>query len=140
MRQRQRTSPETLEKKTLLEKLPPLKEEGGEAEGGVLARLRLGAPLVTFGGDRFVLRGAKVDGPAGAIALLRSALPWWLAQGIWLPALAGAATRSSVSPAPAPSARSNIQTPSTESTCTVSDASASWTKTRRFASRCLGRA
>jgi selenocysteine-specific elongation factor len=41
--------------------------EGSDEKHGVLARLRLGAPLVTFGGDRFVLRGAKVDGPAGAV-------------------------------------------------------------------------
>jgi selenocysteine-specific elongation factor len=36
------------------------------AEGG-LARLRLTAPIVALGGDRFVLRGARVDGPAGAV-------------------------------------------------------------------------
>jgi len=35
-------------------------------EGG-LARLRLVEPLVAAGGDRFVLRGANVDGPAGAV-------------------------------------------------------------------------
>jgi selenocysteine-specific elongation factor len=35
-------------------------------EGG-LARLRLTAPIVALGGDRFVLRGARVDGPAGAV-------------------------------------------------------------------------
>jgi selenocysteine-specific elongation factor len=31
------------------------------------ARLRLTAPIVALGGDRFVLRGANVDGPAGAV-------------------------------------------------------------------------
>lgn len=36
-------------------------------EGG-LARLRLTEPIVTLGGDRFVLRGANVDGPAGAVS------------------------------------------------------------------------
>jgi len=35
-------------------------------EGG-LARLRLAEPLVALGGDRFVLRGANIDGPAGAV-------------------------------------------------------------------------
>ncbi len=37
------------------------------AADGMLARLRLGSPLVAFGADRFVLRGAKVDGPVGAV-------------------------------------------------------------------------
>ncbi|MSP25377.1 MAG: selenocysteine-specific translation elongation factor [Myxococcales bacterium] len=32
-----------------------------------LVRLRLATPLVVVGGDRFVLRGAEVDGPAGAV-------------------------------------------------------------------------
>jgi selenocysteine-specific elongation factor len=32
-----------------------------------LARLRLGRPLPVLGGDRFVLRGADVSGPAGAV-------------------------------------------------------------------------
>lgn len=32
-----------------------------------LARLLLATPLVALGGDRFVLRGAEVDGPAGAV-------------------------------------------------------------------------
>ncbi|MEJ7729694.1 MAG: SelB C-terminal domain-containing protein [Polyangiaceae bacterium] len=32
-----------------------------------LARLRLGRPLPVVGGDRFVLRGADVNGPAGAV-------------------------------------------------------------------------
>ena len=32
-----------------------------------LVRLRLHTPLVVFGGDRFVLRGALVDGPTGAV-------------------------------------------------------------------------
>ncbi len=36
-------------------------------EAGGLARLRLTTPLVCLGGDRFVLRGARVDGPAGAV-------------------------------------------------------------------------
>ena len=40
--------------------------EGNELSAG-LARLRLTAPLVALGGDRFVLRGANVDGPAGAV-------------------------------------------------------------------------
>ncbi|MEP7124182.1 MAG: selenocysteine-specific translation elongation factor [Byssovorax sp.] len=30
-------------------------------------RLRLGEPVVVLGGDRFVLRGSDVDGPAGAV-------------------------------------------------------------------------
>jgi len=38
-----------------------LLEEGG------LARLRLNTPLIALGGDRFVLRGARVDGPTGAV-------------------------------------------------------------------------
>lgn len=38
-----------------------------ELRDGGLARLRLGEPLVVRGGDRFVLRGANVDGPAGAV-------------------------------------------------------------------------
>jgi selenocysteine-specific elongation factor len=50
-----------------------LREGVGEvptaAEKGatVLARLRLTAPMVVLGGDRFVLRGSDVDGPAGAV-------------------------------------------------------------------------
>jgi selenocysteine-specific elongation factor len=40
--------------------------EGEELREG-LARLRLTAPLLALGGDRFVLRGANVDGPAGAV-------------------------------------------------------------------------
>lgn len=42
----------------------------GEAvEGEVIrfVRLRLAQPLVVFGGDRFVLRGSDIDGPAGAV-------------------------------------------------------------------------
>ncbi len=35
--------------------------------GPVFVRLRLATPLVIFGGDRFVLRGADTDGPAGAV-------------------------------------------------------------------------
>src|SRR5690606_24321263 len=34
---------------------------------GELARLRLATPLVVFGGDRFVLRGGRIDGPSGAV-------------------------------------------------------------------------
>jgi selenocysteine-specific elongation factor len=37
------------------------------AKGQVLARLRLSKPMVVLGGDRFVLRGSDVDGPAGAV-------------------------------------------------------------------------
>lgn len=38
------------------------------AAGGVaLARLRLASPMVVLGGDRFVMRGSDVDGPAGAV-------------------------------------------------------------------------
>ena len=33
----------------------------------VLARLRLHRPMVAIGGDRFVLRGSDVEGPAGAV-------------------------------------------------------------------------
>jgi selenocysteine-specific elongation factor len=36
-------------------------------DGRGFARLRLGAPLVAVGGDRFVLRGSDIDGPAGAV-------------------------------------------------------------------------
>jgi selenocysteine-specific elongation factor len=36
-------------------------------EGVFLARLRLREPVVAVGGDRFVLRGSDVDGPAGAV-------------------------------------------------------------------------
>jgi selenocysteine-specific elongation factor len=40
----------------------------GEAtEGCPVARLRLTKPLVVAGGDRFVLRGSDVEGPAGAV-------------------------------------------------------------------------
>ncbi len=46
-------------------KIQPLAE--GATDQGVFARLRLTTPLVAFGGDRYVLRGAKVDGPAGAV-------------------------------------------------------------------------
>jgi selenocysteine-specific elongation factor len=38
-----------------------------ELTGGGLVRLRLAAPLVVLGGDRFVLRGAHVDSPVGAV-------------------------------------------------------------------------
>ena len=38
------------------------------AKGSVVsARLRLATPMVVLGGDRFVLRGSDVDGPAGAV-------------------------------------------------------------------------
>jgi selenocysteine-specific elongation factor len=38
------------------------------AKGTVaVARLRLAKPMVVLGGDRFVLRGSDVDGPAGAV-------------------------------------------------------------------------
>jgi selenocysteine-specific elongation factor len=33
----------------------------------VLARLRLSRPVIVVGGDRFVLRGSDVEGPAGAV-------------------------------------------------------------------------
>ncbi|MFT3768954.1 MAG: selenocysteine-specific translation elongation factor [Minicystis sp.] len=44
-------------------------EAASEAAKGtvVLARLRLSTPMVVLGGDRFVLRGSDVDGPAGAV-------------------------------------------------------------------------
>jgi selenocysteine-specific elongation factor len=43
--------------------------EGTEANADreTVARLRLGDPLVAIGGDRFVLRGSDVEGPAGAV-------------------------------------------------------------------------
>jgi selenocysteine-specific elongation factor len=51
-----------------------LREPGAEAPADVapkgsvvLARLRLSQPMVVLGGDRFVLRGSDVDGPAGAV-------------------------------------------------------------------------
>ena len=47
-------------------KVQPVGHTDVVEEGG-LARLRLRTPLVTLGGDRFVLRGARVDGPAGAV-------------------------------------------------------------------------
>jgi len=47
-------------------RLQPVAKVEQLAEGG-LARLRLTQPLVTVGGDRFVLRGARVDGPTGAV-------------------------------------------------------------------------
>jgi selenocysteine-specific elongation factor len=47
----------------------PDHEAATEAAKGsvVLARLRLAHPMVVLGGDRFVLRGSDVDGPAGAV-------------------------------------------------------------------------
>lgn len=47
-------------------RIQPVDKTDVLSEGG-LARLRLTAPLVCLGGDRFVLRGARVDGPAGAV-------------------------------------------------------------------------
>ena len=51
-----------------------LRDPGGKeapaeaaAKTEVLARLRLSKPMVVLGGDRFVLRGSDVDGPAGAV-------------------------------------------------------------------------
>ncbi len=41
--------------------------DGDALLSGGLARLRLTEPLVALGGDRFVLRGPNVDGPAGAV-------------------------------------------------------------------------
>jgi selenocysteine-specific elongation factor len=52
---------------------PPAEGEAPEGEGEgapageVLARLRLSRPVVVVGGDRFVLRGSDVEGPAGAV-------------------------------------------------------------------------
>jgi selenocysteine-specific elongation factor len=48
---------------------PDAETKPSVAEKGavVLARLRLTKPLVVLGGDRFVLRGSDVDGPAGAV-------------------------------------------------------------------------
>jgi selenocysteine-specific elongation factor len=50
--------------------LPP-EEAGAVAEAAAgstaVARLRLHEPIVVLGGDRFVLRGSDVDGPAGAV-------------------------------------------------------------------------
>lgn len=40
---------------------------GEAAEGPMFVRLRLAHPVVVFGGDRFVLRGADTEGPAGAV-------------------------------------------------------------------------
>ncbi len=49
-------------------RLDPVPAGEGDAEGGpVLARVRLGRPIVVVGGDRFVLRGSDIDGPAGAV-------------------------------------------------------------------------
>jgi selenocysteine-specific elongation factor len=47
-------------------RIQPIESAGADGSGQ-LARLRLNAPLVAAGGDRFVLRGAQVDGPAGAV-------------------------------------------------------------------------
>jgi selenocysteine-specific elongation factor len=47
-------------------KVQPVDKTDVLDEGG-MARLRLTAPLVVLGGDRFVLRGARLDGPAGAV-------------------------------------------------------------------------
>jgi selenocysteine-specific elongation factor len=42
-------------------------ESAGDGSSAMFVRLRLAHPLVVFGGDRYVLRGADVDGPAGAV-------------------------------------------------------------------------
>lgn len=42
-------------------------EEAPQERRPTYARLRLAHPIVVFGGDRYVLRGADVDGPAGAV-------------------------------------------------------------------------
>ena len=43
-------------------------EGAGQLEDGrLLARIRLHEPIVAFGGDRYVLRGADIAGPAGAV-------------------------------------------------------------------------
>ena len=41
--------------------------EAPVALGPIFVRLRLAHPVVIFGGDRFVLRGADTEGPAGAV-------------------------------------------------------------------------
>jgi selenocysteine-specific elongation factor len=48
---------------------PSAEEPVTEAAKGTVAvaRLRLGKPMVVLGGDRFVLRGSDVEGPAGAV-------------------------------------------------------------------------
>jgi selenocysteine-specific elongation factor len=46
---------------------PARLELGAALDDVVTARLRLGKPLVAFGGDRFVLRGHDVAGPSGAV-------------------------------------------------------------------------
>jgi selenocysteine-specific elongation factor len=53
---------------------PKTPEKEGDQETPVepetdpmFVRLRLASPLVIFGGDRFVLRGADTEGPAGAV-------------------------------------------------------------------------
>ncbi|MCC6552855.1 MAG: selenocysteine-specific translation elongation factor [Polyangiaceae bacterium] len=45
----------------------PPPDQRGAAPREVLARLRLSRPIVVVGGDRFVLRGSDVEGPAGAV-------------------------------------------------------------------------
>jgi selenocysteine-specific elongation factor len=47
-------------------RLQPI-EKADAFSGAGLVRLRLSSPLVVLGGDRFVLRGAHVDGPVGAV-------------------------------------------------------------------------
>lgn len=47
-------------------KIQPVEKTDTMQEGG-LARLRLTEPLVVIGGDRFVLRGPRIDGPRGAV-------------------------------------------------------------------------
>jgi selenocysteine-specific elongation factor len=48
---------------------PAAEAAPGEAPKGsiAIARLRLARPMVVLGGDRFVMRGSDVDGPAGAV-------------------------------------------------------------------------
>jgi selenocysteine-specific elongation factor len=48
-------------------RIDPVPAAEGEEGGPVLARIRLAKPMVVLGGDRFVLRGSDVDGPAGAV-------------------------------------------------------------------------
>ncbi|MCA9618415.1 MAG: selenocysteine-specific translation elongation factor [Myxococcales bacterium] len=47
-------------------KVQPVEKTDLLEEGG-LCRLRLNTPIVALGGDRFVLRGARIDGPSGAV-------------------------------------------------------------------------
>jgi selenocysteine-specific elongation factor len=47
-------------------KVQPIERTDLVEEGG-LCRLRLKWPIVALGGDRFVLRGSNIEGPAGAV-------------------------------------------------------------------------